>query len=78
LADKDFMMDDMAMPATDAAKVLADYTAVPVSGEAMVGLFGHEKCTWSVRFPFPLTMAHGVALALEHNLVGCRMPGGRR
>lgn len=71
-------MDNVTMPATDAAKVLSDYTVVPVSGEAMVGLFGHVKCTWSTRFPFPLTMAHGVALALEHHAMGCRMPGERR
>ncbi len=71
-------MDEVVRPMTDAAKVLADYTVTPVSGEAMVGLFGHVKCTHSVRFPFPLTMAHGVALALEHHAVGCRMPGERR
>lgn len=70
-------MEDVAIP-TDAAKLLSDYTVVPVAGEAMVALFGHVKCTHTVRTTFPLTVAFQVALALEHHLKGCAVPTERR
>lgn len=66
------VVDSLSRPLTDAAKVLEHYIVHPVSGEAMVGLFEHVRCTWSERVPFPLGMARGVAMALEHHIVGCK------